>query len=268
MGATIFRLLREGRTRHVVITLAMVAWFALILGVIRGAVDDITAQTEMMGGALSKGFGLGPIADPDSLVAQMIGVSFNHPILLALVGAVTVAPGARACQGELHAGTLDVTLARAVSRTRYLLAYVIVIALLDAVLMLASWLAMVGFDRILDVPGTLDAGRAALLCLESFIVFLDFGAIAVLVSVLLGRRASAMSTTIGVLVVMFALTFANRAWETDVLDWLDHLSIFHWLDATGIMQGVPLAANDLLVPLAIAVACVSIALWRFERRDL
>jgi ABC-type transport system involved in multi-copper enzyme maturation permease subunit len=268
VSATILRLLHESRTRYIVVTAAMVAWFALILGVIRGAVEDITSKTEMMGGALTKGFGLGAIADPDSLVAQMIGVSFNHPILLALVGAVTVAPGARACQGELHAGTLDVTLSRAVSRTRYLLAYVTIIVLLDALLMFASWAAMVGFDRLFAVPGTLDAGRAALLCLNAFVVFLDFGAIALLVSVLLGRRASAMSTTIGILALMFALTFARRAWSNDVLDALDRLSIFHWLDAAGVMQGVPVAANDLLVPLAIAAACVSVALWRFERRDL
>jgi hypothetical protein len=67
---------------------------------------------------------------------------------------------------------------------------------------------------------------------------------------------------------MFALTFAQRAWSNGVLDTLGPLSIFHWLDAAGVMLGVDVAANDLLVPLAIAVGCVSVALWRFERRDL
>ena len=268
MRATIARLLLEGRTRYLVVTFAMLAWFALILGVVRGAVEDITAKTEMFGGALTKGFGLGAIADADSLVAQMVGVSYNHPILLALVGAVTVAPGARSVQGELAAGTLDVTLARAVSRTRYLLGYATVITLMAAVLSGAALVATVGFDRLFDVPGTLHVDRVAMLALNSFLVFLTFGAIAVLVSVLVGRHGSAMSVTIGILVVMFALTFADRAWANDLLDMLEHVSVFHWLDAAPILLGEDVDASHLLAPLAISVGCLLVALWRFERRDL
>jgi ABC-type transport system involved in multi-copper enzyme maturation permease subunit len=268
MRAIVARLLLEGRTRYVIITCTMVAWFALILGVVRGAVDDISAKTEMMGGALTKGFGLGAITNPDSLVAQMVGVSYNHPILLALIGAVTVAPGSRACQGELHAGTLDVTLARSLSRTRYLLGYVIVIVLLTALLTIASFSATLGFDALFDVPGTLHPDRVAMLGLVSFLVFLAFGTIALLVSVLLGRHGNATGTTAGILAVMFALTFAHRAWSNELLETLEHVSIFHWLDAAPILLGEDVTASQLLVPLAISVGCVLVALWRFERRDL
>lgn len=262
------RLLREGRTRLLVIAAAMAAWFALILGVTRTAAADVQAKTELFDSALTRGFGLGSLASPDLLLAQLVGVSFNHPILLALVGAVTVGPGARACQGELRAGTLDVTLARPLSRTRYLLGYALVMLLESALLMLVAFASMVGFEALFDVPGTLHLDRAAALCLVATLVFASFGAIAMLVSVLLGRRGNAVFVSIGVLIVMFAITFARRAWDAELLDLLDRASVFRWLDASGILLGVDVTATDVLAPTAIIVGCIALAAWRFERRDL
>lgn len=268
MIATLRRLTLEGRVRYAVIGVAMAAWFMLMLVVTRGAAADITAKAEIFDSALTRGFGLGALVNADAILVQMIGVSFNHPIVLALIGAVTVAPGARACQGELRDGTLDMTLARSISRTRYLLSYVVLITVVTAILMCIAFVAIVGSHRLFDVPGQLDVGRAALMCCNAFVVFLTFGAIALLVSVLLGRRGNATFATVGVLAVMFAITFAERAWSAELLDLLAPISVFHWLDPAATLTGVDLRPSQLLVPIAISVACVAVALWRFERRDL
>lgn len=268
MIAVVRRLLREERLRLAIITIAMAAWFVLIMAVARAAAADLQAQVEFFDSPLTRGFGLGAITDPDTMLAQLVGVSFNHPIPLALVGAVTIALGARACQGELRAGTLEPTLARALPRRSYLAAYMFVIVLMLAAVMSAAWVAVVGADRLLQVPGELDAGRAAMLALNSGIAFLGFGAIALLLSVLLGPRGSAAFATVGILVVMFAITFAERAWDAALLDVLGPLSLFHWYDPAPTLLGAGVPARNLLVPIGVSVACALLSLWRFERRDL
>lgn len=268
MLVTIRRLLHTERMRLLVLSGAMALWFLLVMALVRGMAADISAQSQMFGSSITKGFGIGSLATPDSLLAQMAAVSFNHPIVLAIVGAVTVAFGARACQGELAQGTLDVTLGHSLSRSRYLLGYVVVIAVSVVVLMSVAWAAMIGFDHLLGVPGTLDPARAAITCANGAAVFFSFGAIALLVSVLLGRRGNATFVTLGILVAMYATTFAERISSSSILDVLGPISVFHWFDPSATLLGTMPSVADYVVPLASAAACVVVALWRFERRDL
>lgn len=269
MWPTVRRLALSEWRRLVLVSVSMLLWFLLIMAAVRNALSDVQLKTHMMGDtAFSRGFGLKQSTSPDAVIAQLTGVSFSHPIVLALVGSVTVAFGVRACQGELERGTLEVTLAHAVSRTRYLFGYLVVMLFSVVVLMVVTWASMVGFERILDVPGTLDAGRAAWTCLNAGLVFISFGAIGLLMSVLMARRGGAMFTTVGILSAMYALTFAERAWSYDWLDWLGRASVFHWLDPGNTLLDAPLAASTLVVPALVSMACVAVALWMFERRDL
>lgn len=268
MVVTLRRLLRTERTKLVVLSAAMAAWFALMMLIVRNAAEDVTVKTQFAGSAFTRGFGLTDLISPDAIIAQLTGVSFNHPIVLALVGAVTIAPGARACQGELERGTLDMTLARPVSRAAYLLGYVAYVLIAVTVLMVVAWAAILGFDRLLAVPGELQVGRVSVMCLNAGLVFATFAGIALLISVLLGRRGNAVFVTIGVLVVMYALTFAERAWSAELLERLGPLSIFHWFDPGNTLMGVPVYTSDLVVPAAVFAAGVAGALWWFERRDL
>lgn len=262
------RILRTERVRLLVIGLAVVAWFALIMLVTRSAAADLRATTQQFDSPLTKGFGLGSLLTPDGIIAQLVGVSFNHPIVLALVGGVTVSFGARACQGELRDGTLESTLARSVSRTSYLMAYVVVIVLSLVAFLVVAWASMVGFERAFGLPGTLDAGRAAVMCVNAGVSFLGFGAIALLVSVFAARSHSATFVTVGILVVMFAITFAERAWAAAWLDVVGPLSLFHWYDPAPVLLGLSVPTSHFVVPLAISIVAVALALWRFERRDL
>lgn len=268
MRVTVARLLRTEALRFGVVYGSIVLWFLLILGVVKGAKQTVTTKVDMAGGSLMQGFGIGNLSTPDSFLQQMAGVSFNHPIVLALVGALTTALGVRACQGELLQGTLEVTLAGPVRRTNYLLGYVAVMVVATAGLMFVAWAAMLGLDWLLDVPGTIAVGDAARACAVGFATFLTFGAIALLVSVLLGRHGSAMFTTVGVLVAMFALTFAERAWSNDVVQWLAPVSVFHWFDPGATLGGAPVRVRDWLVPLLESAGCIAAACVIFERRDL
>lgn len=268
MAVTILRLLRTERLRLIILSLSMTLWFLLIMAVVKNATTLVATKTDAMGDSISKGFGIGQMITPDAVIAQMAGVSFSHPIVLALIGAVTVGLGARSCQGELERGTLDITLSRAISRTRYLLGYIVVMVVSVCILMTTAGVSMVALDRMLDVPGTIYVDRAVQACLNGTCVFIAFGAIAILMSVVLGRRFSATFTTVGILVAMFALTFAENVWSTPVLDWLGPLSLFHWFQPGNTLSGFTPGAANYVVPLAATLVMMAIALWRFERRDL
>ncbi|MBC7462609.1 MAG: ABC transporter permease subunit [Thermoleophilia bacterium] len=268
MLVTIRRLLRTERTRLIILSLALAVWFLLILLVVRSSAADVAAQSQAFGSNLGKGFGLGSLITPTAVLTQLLGVSFNHPIVLAIIGAATVALGARACQGELLHGTLDVTLSRSLARWRYLLGYAVVMALATVLLMSVSWGAMVGLERLLHVPGELEAGRAFEACANGAVVFFACGTIALLVSVLLGRRGSAMFVSVGVLVVMYATTFVERVWSNAILQFIAPVSVFHWFDPGAVLSGTGPTAADYAVPSLIAIACTALAAWRFERRDL
>jgi ABC-type transport system involved in multi-copper enzyme maturation permease subunit len=268
MNAVLRRLLRGDARRLLILSLSLVAWFVLILLVVRNSASAITMKSDMVGSSMMKGFGIGNLMTPDAMLAQMVGVSFNHPLVLALVGAVSVAPGIRACQGELLAGTLDLTLARPVARWRYLLAYTIHALTGVVVLMLVSWGSMVGLARLLDVPGTMEPGRAAMACLQAGIVFFAFYAIAAATSVAMSRKGNAMFVAIGMLTAMFALTFAERGWDSPVIGLLEHASVFHGFDPGMTLQGFSVETGDVIVPVVISIVALAFAFGAFERRDL
>jgi hypothetical protein len=266
--ATLRRLLREDSHRIVIVLGSMVAWFALIMLVVRNADPLIEAKTQAVGSSVMRGFGLGSLTSADAMIAQMAAVSFNHPIVLALVGAFTVSPAVRACQGELRAHTLELSLTRPLGRTRYLLSVIIHIVWTLTLLMAISWAAMVGSDRLLSVPGTIHPARAALTVFNGGLVFLGFAAVALLASVTLARKGNAMFTTVGILVLMFADTFTERAWPSTASHAIGRLSLFHWFDPGSTLMGVPMHAPALLVPAAFGLVGFGAAIWLFERRDV
>lgn len=268
MSAVLHRLLRGDARRFAMLSASLVLWFVLILLVVRNGAAAIGMKTDLAGSSILKGFGIGSLATPDSLLAQMIGVSFNHPLVLALVGAVSVAPGVRACQGELLAGTLDITLARPITRWQYLLAYTVHALIGVVVLMVVAWAAMVGLDTVLGVPGELDPGRAALACLQAGLVFFSFYAVALALSVAMARVGNAMFAAVGVLAVMFALTFVQRAWDSSIIGTIEHASVFHGFDPSATLQGMTVTTGDVLTPIVVAIIGLGFAFVRFQRRDL
>lgn len=268
MQVVIRRLLREHRGRFAIVGFATTLWLLVLLLVVRNSAPMVAAKADAFGGAITKGFGLGALVTPDAVIAQIVGLGFNHPFMLVLAGALTVSFGTRACQGELADGTLDLTLARSISRTRFLLAYVVVVVGAVLVLMTIAGASTLLWDRVFSVPGTLEVGRVVSMCLHGAVVYLAFGALSLLVSVLAPRHMSAGFISVGILIVMYATSFVERIWTGVVMDVIGPMSLFHWFDPGGILGGASLELRDVFVPLVEAIAFTLLAMWRFERRDL
>ncbi|HEX6345935.1 ABC transporter permease subunit [Umezawaea sp.] len=181
---------------------------------------------------------------------------------LVLLG-VVIGQAGRSTAGEERAGTMDLLAVNPVSRRELLLDkalavlvdLLVVAAALAAVLLASN--ALVG----LDVPPA-DLVTASLL---AALLALPFGALALLVGALTGRRGLAVAIPIGAAVAAFLLqTLAELA------DWLRPwrvLSPFHHAAVGDALSGNANGVGAVVLLCATAVLLV-LAVLAFERRDL
>ena len=269
MTTVMRQLVTTERVRVLIAAAGMSLWFLLVLAMTKSAGAEIRAEMGLFDGMdFLKGFGLSAITSEQSMLDQMLSVTFNHPIALALLAAVFLSLGARAVQGELEAGTLEVTLARPISRTRYLLAHALFIAGATAFVMVVAGASILAFEALLDVPGTVEVVHVAQLVALGTMVYVAFGMLSLLVSTMLARRGGAMGAAVGVFVVMYAITFMDRIWSKPVIDALGRLSLFHWFDPIVTITGAGVGIAAWLVPPLVAVGALVAACVLLERRDL
>lgn len=171
--------------------------------------------------------------------------------------------GARAIAGDEEAGTLDLLLAHPVSRTRLVLerfgALVASIALLGSLVWAATLAAIAGAGI------GIGAGRITAATLGLTLLAVAFGAIALTVGAISGRRGPVLGVTAALAVAAYlAYSFAP---QVDGLEGLRNLSPFHYyLGADPLRTGFHL--GHLAVLVAIPLALLGIALWSFNRRDI
>ena len=202
------RLLAEHRVRLPLILLAVAAFGFALVGVFAAA-DDATRASSVSGNAAIafRLLGLDPLA-------AWVSLGQIHPIFLVLSALFTVSIGVRSVAGELEAGTLEMTLARPISRTAYLATHLVLLVPGCALIALAYAVGTLLGDRVFDAPGApLVAGRLMLAALESALLLLAVGVLAVLVSVWSSERGRALSWVLGITIGMYAANFLLVLWE-------------------------------------------------------
>lgn len=185
---------------------------------------------------------------------------FFGPLLLLLY---SVGAGARAIAGEEERQTLDVLLATPVSRTRVITHKFIALILGLVTLSVVLWTSVVVVGPPFDLtPDLVHLAEATLSC---FLLALAFGAIALGVGALTGRRALAIGVSAGLAAATYL--FHVLAPSVDAIAWLEYLSPFYYYrDAEPLLNGLN-AAHALVLLSITAVAFVG-ARFAFERRDL
>jgi ABC-2 type transport system permease protein len=181
--------------------------------------------------------------------------------LLLLVAAIGA--GARALAGEEEAGTLDLLLANPVSRRRVaaekLAALLLELVALGAVLFLAL---LVGCRAAGLGVSAAHLGAATL---SAVVLALGFGAIALLLGALTGRRARAVAGAAALAVAAYVVN--GLASLVDALQPLQKLSPFyHYAASDPLRHG--LALSHLAVLVGIAVVAAALGPVAFERREL
>lgn len=194
-----------------------------------------------------------------------IALCFIHPIALSLTSVFSVGYSAGAIAGERQRGTLEVILARPISRRAVYLTYFAATFSFIAVTVAALLAGSVAGSTYAGVIDELAASSLPLLWLNGVLLFGAFAAVGLAASASFDRFAPALGLTLGVVLVMYCLDILGTLWPA--AQPLQPYSLFHYLQPKAILTGAAEPFDDAILATVIAVAAAW-ALQVFPRRDL
>jgi len=254
--------LRWQRVRLLIVALAGVGW-GLLIPVFYNAFSDVMRDLANSGAFPRElmSFGSGSLFT----LPGAITLGLQHPLAIAMVGIFAVGASATAIAGERARGTLEVLLARPISR---LAVYVsILVALLLTVLIVLGAIlgGMIAGSAMQGLSDELDLGQLPLVVLNGFGLWAAFTTFGLAASVSFDRPGPAIGLALGYLFINYFLEILGSLW-TDAA-WTQDYSLFHHFDPGAILSGEA-ALLDLVIVFAAAIVPVIYAVVVFPRRDL
>jgi ABC-2 type transport system permease protein len=203
-------------------------------------------------------------ADPFSLNGA-VALGWVHPIGIGLQVLLPIGLGALAIAGERQRGTLEVLLARPVSRrTFYATALLALLGCAVATTLAAIVGTLVGAS-LYGVAGDLDLAQLPFLAVNTVLLLAALGGIALAASASFDRVGTPLGIGLGVLLLGYLFDVLGTLWPDAAF--LQPWSPFHYLKPLEVLGGHG-DGRDLLVLAGIVVASSAYGLWRFPRRDL
>jgi len=254
--------LRWNRIRLLAVSLAAFGWGLLIPTIYVGFSDAL--RQLMNSGAIPRellSFGSGNFFT----VPGAMTLGLQHPLAIAFVGIFAVGASAGAVAGERERGTLEVLLARPISR-RVLYATLMTSAVILVGLIVAALL--VGQIAGLAVQGLTDEvslGWMPLVFVNGLLLWSAFAAFGLAASVSFDRLSPALGLTMAYVLVNYFLEILGSLWR-DVA-WSQQYSLFHYFNPGKVLEGNASPFDFGLLILATAIPVIY-ALAIFPRRDL
>lgn len=246
----------------VIVTLALLGWGILIPVI-------YTAFVEPLRDALDRGlvpeqfveFGSGDLLS----LTGSITLGLQHPLFLALVGIFGVGLASTSIAGERQRGTLEVLLARPISRRSVYATLALALLVLLAIPIGATLGGMALGANIQGVGDELDPGLLPLVWLNGVLLWSAFAAFGLAASVTFSRSGPALGLTLAYTIGMYFLEVLGSLWAD--AEFLQEYSLFHHFQAKEILSG---SADpfDFLLLAALVVVPVTYALIVFPRRDI
>jgi ABC-2 type transport system permease protein len=263
MNAVLFgHLWRSQRTKLLIVCVAMAAWNAFLpviyqsFGIqMKGLVDSgiIPKQLTNFGGG--DVFSLG----------GAIALGYVHPISIILVSIFAIGFSTSAVAGERQRGTLEVLLARPLSRTGLYATLFAAVLLFIALVLIAASIGTVVGSAVVGVLPDLPIARLPLLWLNGMLLWGGFAAIGLAASVSFDRLSPALGLTVAIVIVSYFLDILGSLWP-DAAGFQKY-SLFHYLTARDILSGIVDIAGLVLLAVVGAIA-IGVAVIVFPRRDL
>lgn len=254
--------LRWQRVRLIAVVLAGLGW-GLLIPVFYGAFSDAVRELANSGAFPRElmNFGSGSLFT----LPGAITLGLQHPLAIAMLGIFAVGSSATAVAGERARGTLEVLLARPISRVT-LYASILVAILLAVLIVLTAILGgMIGGSALQGLTDELDLGQAPLVVLNGFGLWAAFTTFGLAMSVSFDRPGPAIGLSLAWLLIHYFLEILGSLWPDAA--WTQDYSLFHHFNPGEILTG-QLEPIDLVIVLAAAVLPVIYALIVFPRRDL
>ena len=256
------RTVAANRVRLIACAIGLLAWGAILPVMYASFGKDIA--TLVTSNPMFEQFSRFGGGDLFSLTGAM-ALGFIHPFTLLLMGIMAIGYPALAIAGERQRGTLEIILARPMSR-RAMYATVLVAGLLFLGVLLAIELgAQVVSASAMGVGDELVLGNVVLLWLNGWLLFTAFLAIAFAASVSFDRLPPALGVPLVFLLLNYLADVIGSLWPDAA--WLRDWSMFHLVDAKAVLSG-DLSVANLAILAGIAALAIGYALVAFPRRDL
>ena len=253
---------RANRFRLLIVAVALTAWGSL-LPIIYAAFGE-QFEAMMDSGLIPEEFTNFGGGDVFSL-AGSVALGFVHPIAVGLNLVFALGFAANAVAGERQRGTLEVLLARPISRRRVYATNAVAAALFVSVTVAALALGAFLGSAVSGNLDQLGVAQLPFVWLNGLLLFGSFAAIALAASVTFDRLAPAIGISLAVVLVAYFLDIIGDLWPD--AKGLQPFSLFHYFDARAALLGDPIW-TDLAVLGAVIVVAVAYALVVFPRRDL
>lgn len=253
---------RSQRAKVAVVALALGVWSTLMPIVYEAFKSQI--QVFLGSGGIPKelmSFGGGDLFS----LSGAIAVGFIHPIAVALVLVFGLGFAVACVAGERQRGTLEVILARPISRRSVYLTLLAATWLFVAISVGGQITGTVVGATLAGASAELQPGRLVLLWANGMLVYGALGAVSLTASVSFDRLSPALAFSLGFTLVSYFLEIIGSLWVA--AKGLQPWSLFYYLDAKGALAGV-VTTEDWLVPLGVIAVAVAFSLVVFPRRDL
>lgn len=192
-------------------------------------------------------------------------LGFQHPFLIAVLGVVAVGASAGAIAGERQAGTLELLLARPISRWRVYVSILLAQLLVVALLVLATIVGMTLGVVVHDMAGEVQLARMPLVFANGLLQWAAFAAVGLAASVSFDRPGPALGVSLAFLIANYFLEVLGSLWAP--ARWMQDLSLFRRFRADDLLTGSS-APLDFAILGGVLVAAVAYAWFVFPRRDL
>jgi ABC-2 type transport system permease protein len=253
---------RGNRVRVGFIALAMAAW-AFLMPVIY-ATFGVQMEALLESGIIPEAFLRLLGADPFSLTGA-VALGTVHPVALGLQLVYPVGFAAFAIAGERQRGTLEVLLARPVSRRSVFLTLFLAVLGFASLVTAAQLVGTLLGAALYDVAGQLDPGSLAFLGLNTIALMAALGAICLAASAAFDRPSTPIAIGLVVVIAGYVLEVLGTLWPDAAF--LQPYSPFHYLQPLEVLAGRD-ATTDLVVLVAVAAVGLAVGLVRFPSRDL
>jgi ABC-type transport system involved in multi-copper enzyme maturation permease subunit len=194
-----------------------------------------------------------------------VALGFIHPFAVALNMVFAVGFAGAAIAGERQRGTLEVLLARPISRRVLYLTAAFATALFVCLTVAAQTLGTFGGAGATGRLDELGAGNLPLLWFNAVLLYGAFAAVALAASISFDRLTPALGVALAFVLVSYFFEAVGSLWPDAAF--LQDYSLFHYLDAQRALTGLP-DVRDFAILGAVIIIGVVYALAVFPRRDL
>jgi ABC-2 type transport system permease protein len=195
-----------------------------------------------------------------------LALGFTHPLYIVLTAAAVVGFAARSLAGEIERGTIQIALARPISRPAVYASRVVGVAVVCLSLAVVGPLGMVAGMLIVRPDGTLHPSHFVPLAIGTTALFWAIGGLTLFGSAAASTSGRVVGWAIGALLLSYFIDYFSSIWR--VVRPLEIVSIFHYYDPSNALVHGSVAPRNLLV-LFVAGLCGALAgLAVFTRRDL